>query len=168
MRVILRTTRALAASIRDDLERPHPFANERVGFLATRPAMAAPDFVVLLACHWYSVRDDHYLPSKAYGALVGSTGISAALQIAYGERVSMCHVHMHGHSGPPAFSSIDLQENHKFMPDFFKVRPAFPHAAVVLSRDSAVGLCWLAPKNEPTHIEEIGEIGAPLRSTLFR
>ncbi len=57
----------------------------------------------------------------------------------------MFHVHMHGHAGRPGFSRIDLREQSKFVPDFFKVRREMPHGAIVFSRDMAAGRVWLNP-----------------------
>ena len=50
---------------------------------------------------------------------------------------------VHEHRGRPGYSSIDLSEQVKFVPDFFKVRPEMPHGAVVLSLDRAIGRVWI-------------------------
>jgi len=65
--------------------------------------------------------------------MVGSAAISKALEIAYGSKASMFHVHLHEHLGTPRFSPTDTRESAKFVPDFFKVAPGMPHGAIVWS-----------------------------------
>lgn len=75
----------------------------------------------------------------------------------------MFHVHMHEHWGRPWFSHIDSRESAKFVPDFWNVRPEFPHGALVLSLDSVSGLCWMSQLNKPIRISKFSIVGAPLR-----
>lgn len=66
MNIRFKITSALLATVRIDLRRPHPFAHERVGFLAAGLA-AAHDELLILARDYRPVRDDEYLrdPSVA-------------------------------------------------------------------------------------------------------
>jgi hypothetical protein len=84
---------------------------------------------------------------------MGQEAIRNALNLALLDTVGVFHVHIHAHHGRPRFSGVDLREQHKFVPDFFKVRPEMPHGAVVLSYDHAIGRVWLGPGT----IAEIGE-----------
>ena len=85
-----------------------------------------------------------------------------ALQLVYGERMSMLHVHLHDHVGQPEFSKTDLRETEKFVPNFFHVRPELPHGALVLSRDSAVARCWIEKACHPVWADKITIVGSPL------
>ena len=165
MSAVLRIRRDLGDCIRADLRRPHPFAAERVGFMSASCARLASGGVVILAIGYHPVEDGDYLDDPSVGAMMGSAAIRKALQIAYLGKLSMIHVHMHDHPGTPGFSGIDLRESAKFMPDFFHVAPKLPHCAVVLSADSATGLCWRPGRAKPTYLDAIAETGAPMRIT---
>ena len=75
----------------------------------------------------------------------------------------MFHVHTHGGHGIPGFSGIDLRENAKFVPDFFKVAPQCAHGAIVLSDDAANGLVWFGRTQSKDFITSFIEVGVPLR-----
>jgi hypothetical protein len=164
MKIHFKTLRSLVSCIRTDLLRPHPFAAERVGFISCRVAETHGG-IVALAEGYHPVDDEDYLDDQTAGAMMGPAAIRKALQLAYGDRVSMFHVHMHQHSGLPWFSGLDLRENAKFVPDFWNVRPEFPHGALVLSSDSIAGLCWLTPRKKPVRITEFTVVGTPMSLT---
>jgi hypothetical protein len=162
MKTAFRLTSVLARQLREDLLRPHPFALERVGFISARPAMAGPD-LSLLAAAYHPVADEDYLDDATVGAMIGPAAIRKALQIAYKQGVSMLHVHMHEHAGPPRFSRVDLREYPKFVPDFFNVQPGLPHGAILLSRNEITGLLWLQHGSSAVPLDEAIEVGAPFR-----
>ena len=167
MSVILHIRGDLAGAIRRDLRRRHVFAHERVGFICGRVARLPQDGLLILPHTYHPVDDQDYLDDPRFGAVMGSAAIRKALEIAYLNKVTMIHVHLHDHDGAPAFSRVDLTENAKFMPDFFNVAACLPHCAVVLSADAAIGLCW-RPGGESSYIDEIAEIGAPMRISRGR
>jgi hypothetical protein len=144
MRTIFRATADFLKGVRQDLERPHAFAAERVGFISVRAANAGKN-LLLLAHGYHPVDDGDYVNDQSVGAMMGQEAIRKALNIALLQPVGMIHVHMHGHRGVPGFSRIDLSEQDYFVPDFFKVRKAMPHGAMVLSHDKAAGRIWLNP-----------------------
>ena len=123
MKVRFKITTALLTTIRVDLKRPHPYAFERVGFVSAGLS-ASSDDILVLAREYRPVNDDEYLPDPSVGAMMGPEAIRHALQWAMQEGVALFHVHTHGGSGIPSFSDIDLRENAKFVPDFFKVATA--------------------------------------------
>jgi hypothetical protein len=163
--IIFRVRSDFLAAVREDLQRPHPFAAERVGFLVCRAGRLAGGGLVLLAVGYDPVADENYLDDPSVGAMMGSAAIRTALQRAYNagaEDLGIFHVHMHAHRGRTGFSNVDDRESRKFVPDFFNVAPAMPHGAVVLSLDQAVGLCWPAPGAPPVPIDRFASVGAPL------
>ena len=162
MNIVFRISRDLLKIVRRDLARPHPFASERVGFLVCRLGSVGHHEVVILAQSFQSIADDDYVESDSVGAMMGSAAIRKALQIAYSDRTSMFHVHMHEHFGQPGFSLVDLRESAVFVPDFWHVCPSHPHGALVLSKDSATGLCWYPGIRHPLPIGEIVVVGAPM------
>lgn len=110
------------------------------------------------------VEDQDYLPDDSVGAMMGPDAIRKAMQWAMDTGAALFHVHMHGGSGVPGFSSVDIRENAKFVPDFFKVTPHMAHGAVVLSGNAARGQIWLERKAQPLTISSYSEIGMPIHS----
>lgn len=161
MKTHLKMTRPLLAAVRADLVRPHPYAWERVGFLFAG-VVGTANGVTLLAQSYYPVADDDYLRDHSVGAMMGPGAIRTALQVALRTGTAALHVHMHEHAGRPNFSGVDLRENAKFVPDFFKVAPQTPHGAVVLSHDGAQGQVWLDRHQRPRWIDAFTVVGLPL------
>jgi hypothetical protein len=165
MTTIFRARGDLLDVVRGDLERPHRFAAERVGFLLCRAGHLSDDGLVILAEAYHPVEDDDYLPDASVGAMMGPAAIRKAMQRAYAGGagdISLFHVHMHGHHGLPGFSRVDVDESKKFVPDFFNVAPLMPHGTIVLSHDLAIGLCWRGQTQVPTLIDRFTRIGAPM------
>jgi len=162
MKVIFRTTESFLESVRTDLIRPHPFAHERVGFITVRAAQGA-DHLVVLAQDYHPLADGEYLRDRSVGAMMGQEAIRKALDLALLNPVGIFHIHMHTLPGRRLwFSHIDLREQQRFVPDFFKVRPNMPHGAIVLSPQSAAGLAWLGP-TEIVPIAEFNFVGTQIK-----
>jgi hypothetical protein len=162
MKIIFKATATLLNRIRADLRRPHAFAHERVGFIAAG-LTAASENVLVLAHEYRPVEDGDYLPDRTVGAMMGPEAIRKALQWAMGSRVALFHVHSHGGHGVPWFSGVDLRENAKFIPDFFKVAPQCVHGAIVLTTDAANGQVWLDRRQSYRVIDEFSVTGVPLK-----
>ena len=162
MNVRFKITTSLLSTIRIDLRRRHPFAHERVGFISAGMSISGDDLLVL-ARQYRPVCDHEYLPDLSVGAMMGPEAIRRALQWAMQDTVALFHVHTHGGQGLPHFSSVDLRENAKFVPDFFKVAPQRAHGAIVLSDTAAHGQIWFAGSQPHHFITSFVEVGAPLR-----
>ncbi|MCF8534116.1 MAG: ThiF family adenylyltransferase [Reyranella sp.] len=160
MNVIFRCSRRFLDDARRDLARPHRFAAERVGFITVRPAATARS-LILIAESYYPVADADYLDDPSVGAMMGPEAIRKALEMALLQNVGMFHVHMHEHSGRPGFSSTDLREQTKFIPDFFTICSSMPHGALVLSHDRAAGRMWTDP-SQILSIDETNVVGSPM------
>lgn len=162
MNYAFRITGDLLEAVHDDLSRPHMFAYERVGHLHCRIGLWA-ERAVILAEEYRPVADGDYLPSDEAGAVMGSAAIRSALQHAYGRKDAVFHVHRHEHLGVPDFSRLDAQENAKVVPDFWKVSPAMPHGAIVLSLDAATGRVWCPSSRASTDLCDIVSVGSRIR-----
>jgi hypothetical protein len=161
MKVQLRLKRELLDRTHADLSRRHPFAAERVAFLICRPA-AISGGTTLVGDALHQVHDSDYEEDDTAGAMLGSGAFRSILQFALNNMVSVLHVHRHEHSGTPWFSSFDLSEARKYMPDFWKVRRGFLHGILVLSHNSAAGLIWV-PGSDQVRLSRITVVGAPLQ-----
>lgn len=149
--------------VRSDLMRAHDFAHERIGFISTRAA-AGRDHTVLLAEDYHPVADEDYIHDPMVGARIGQDALRKALNLALLNPVSVLHVHMHMEGRRLWFSHIDLTEQLKYVPDFFKVRRTMPHGALVLSPRSAAGRIWFDAKRI-VPIAEFNIAGAQLQVT---
>lgn len=163
MRIRFKITQGLLDAVKEDLARVHEFAAERVGFLSCRAGSAGSDDLVILAHAYHPVQDADYLDNADAGATMGPDAIRKALQIAWRDRLSMFHIHVHEHRGTPGFSRIDSVESARFVPDFWHVRPDMPHGALVFSTDRAYGRCWYPGQNLPVEIAEFSFVGSPTR-----
>ena len=164
MKLIFKITRKLFDEIRNDLARPHHYAYERVGWIRCRPSPLPQNGLLILAHDYYPVGEHAYIKSKDAAATINSDAIRKALQLALDQKVSMFHVHLHGHTGPTWFSEIDSRENRKLIPDFWNVRPELPHGAVVFSNTDINGQCWY-DKGKIYTITTATIVGFPIGST---
>jgi hypothetical protein len=162
MRIEFKIATGLLKRVHEDLARPHSFAAERVGFVFCKVASVMSRSVAALAFDYQPVDDQDYVNNPLAGATMGPRAIRKALQVAYNDPVSVFHVHVHGHHGQPSFSSIDLRETKNFVPDFWHVRPLFPHGALVLSLDSFSGLCWVPGRRRPVRVSSFTVVGNPM------
>ena len=153
---------ALLADIREDLERPHTFACERVGWIVAGVSRIGRGSLMVLAQSYHPVEDADYIDDRSVGAMMGSDAIRKALQRSFQTRTAVIHVHTHGHPGRPTFSGVDNRENAKFVPNFFNVAAHVPHGAIVLSNDSAAGNLWLSRDAAPIPLARFSALGAPL------
>jgi hypothetical protein len=163
MKIRFKITSALLATIRIDLRRLHPFAYERVGFIAAGLA-TAHDELLILAREYRPVRDDEYLKDANVGAMMSAEAIRRARQWAMDARAAIFHVHTHGGRGIPGFSGVDIRENAKFIPNFVSVAPHGAHGAIVLSDTAAFGQAWLGGASPHPFITAFSEVGMPIRS----
>lgn len=163
MKMLFRGTESFMTAMRRDLMREHPFAHERIGFITVRAA-AAVDHLVLLAEDYYPVADEDYVDDPRVGARIGQEALRKALNLALLNPVGVFHVHMHmlSFDGRLWFSRIDLTEQLNYVPDFFKVRPAMPHGAIVLSPDAEAGLVW-ANAQDILPIAEFHTVGSRMK-----
>jgi hypothetical protein len=153
----------LLGAVRRDLQRPHPYAHERVGFISAGLA-AAHDNLLILARAYRPVPDDQYLRDSSVGAMISAEAIRAARQWAMDERAAVFHVHSHGGRGVPNFSGVDVRENAKFVPNFISVAPHAVHGAIVLSDTAAYGQVWLDGVTSHPFISTFSEVGMPICS----
>jgi hypothetical protein len=161
MKPAFKIQKRMLDEIHADLSRPHPFAAERVGFISCKIASIDTSSVAVLAQTYLPVADDHYEDDPSVGAMLNGAAFRAALQHSYRSRTAIFHVHRHEHRGQPRFSHVDIGEAKRFVPDFWKVQPAFPHGVIVLSHDRMHGLCWFPGHRAPLVFATYMVIGFP-------
>ena len=162
MKVRFKITADLLATVQTGMRRPHQFAHERVGFISAG-VPASQDEIMVLAREYRSVRDDEYLHDSSVGAMMVPKAIRSALVWGLQDSVALFHVHTHGGNGIPRFSGIDLRENAKIVPDFFKAAPQCAHGAIVLSDTVVYGKIWLDGRGLHSFIGSCVDVGIPIR-----
>lgn len=160
----LRIPASQLAEIHRDLDRSHPFALERVGFLICGAATLPGDEVLLCAQDWMPVDDNHYIDDPRAGATIGPAAFRKVLELVYNRPSTVLHLHRHEHRGVPGFSRTDSLSMAQFVPGFFNACSTHPHGAVVLSHDAAAGAIWLRKSARPVPIRRFDFIGQPINS----
>lgn len=161
MNITVRISRGFHASLVEDLERPHAFAYERVGWIFAKQAEAMSSHLLLLPVAYEPVDDDNYIADPAVGACFNATAIRAALQRCRSKGLSCLQVHLHNHRGETDFSGVDCQTIDELAPPFRSVAPGLAHGGLVLSRDSATVRIWLPGSLKPAR-SRVVIVGFPM------
>lgn len=190
MNCTIRLVEELVAAVTSDLRRSHPFAYERVGFLHARVARvghrqdragceaserydAAGVTVgrgekagwgwIVLPVEYVPVRDDRYMPDDEVGARIDGAAVREQMQAALTLGVSVLHVHLHEHDGMPGFSPTDMEGLPRVLRALHDAAPDVPHAALILSRDSACSVAICPRSNGVLVNANVTVIGRPMR-----
>jgi len=139
MNLTIRIPRAFHSRLVHDLERPHDFAFERVGWIFARQASADNNNALLFPVAYEPVADENYVEDDDVGARFNAAAIRAALQRSRSSSLSCLQVHLHNHHGETDFSGVDCKTIDELAPSFRNLA----HGGVVLSRDSATGRIWV-------------------------
>lgn len=154
----LRIPAALHDVIFSDLQRPHSFALERIGFLCCHEAETASGHV-LLAYRYEGIKDNQYINDDSVGARFDSSAIRFGMQLALSDQASVFHVHIHPHFGCPRFSRVDDREMASLMPCFVNVCPTRMHGALIFSSDRACARIWRRGEGKPLSVDRITSVG---------
>lgn len=157
MTATLRITRSLLESVLVDLERSHPFAAERVGFLSFRETSTARG-QLLLATGYHSVDDSDYLRDYTCGARIGPKPIQAAMARAFRNGEGQLWVHAHGRIGVPFPSPIDEQEGPRVAGSCRNAQVKSSHGWAVLSESHIAGEIVL-PSKEIRSLDRLSVAG---------
>lgn len=157
MKPLLRMTRTMFESVKEDLLRVHPFAYERVGFLYSKTSESN---LISYVFAYESVEDDDYEKDPLVGASISSDAIRKSMQYALDHNCGVFHVHFHGFYGKPSFSGVDKNSLRHLVPSFNVVSPDNIHGGIVLSNDSASSMV-LTPGSKRLKIGKISIVGFP-------
>lgn len=163
MMIKIKLTGSLHTEILRDLERKHPFAAERVGFVTGRMGTLADGKLILLT-GYRSIPDDQYVKDRSVGARIGSEAITWAMQAAYHGRAKhegVFHIHLHGHRGPTGMSGVDSREIPPMIPGFQSVGRDAAHGIIIFSLNHGSAWVWLPGQQESIEAASMAVIGAP-------
>lgn len=162
MMITLKIDGQMLDDVRRDLERPHFFAHERVGFLLAGVAAVPGGDLLVIVRDYLPVADEDYEAALGVGARIGSNAMRKAVQAAYRPPSVLLHIHTHGGRGRPGFSRVDLESAEEFVPGFFQSCPKMPHGLLVLSDEAVTGNLWLAPSSRPIAIHRFVRVDRPI------
>ncbi|MDQ5936896.1 MAG: hypothetical protein QG574_4236 [Cyanobacteriota bacterium erpe_2018_sw_21hr_WHONDRS-SW48-000092_B_bin.40] len=135
----------LYAHIVEDLQKPHEFALERVGFVFGKFDELTSDKSVVLLHQYTAVADDDYIENDNYAAAINSESIVKAMQVVRVKRAEpgcVFHIHTHEHKGRPSFSRQDQQGLPPLIPGFLRSAPKGVHGLILLSHNNGIAQVW--------------------------
>jgi hypothetical protein len=148
-------------SMRRDLNKQHPFAYERVGFMFARKDIRE-DAILLLATDYFSIPDNQYINDLNVGAKINSAALRSVMERAYSSKECILHVHLHDHFGPPGLSRVDRIGYSHMIPSFHNIGGGAIHGAVIFSLNNATGLIWTSKTGLPVPVNKLTIVGSPL------
>lgn len=166
MNVAIKMTGRLYDEIRHDLERPHPFAFERVGFVFGKIGTAADGGRLVLLTRYHSIPDDQYIDDPTVGARIGPDAMTWAMQAVYHGRPTregIFHIHLHGCLGETCMSRTDAREVPPMIPGFQSVGGEAAHGIMILSHDHGSGWVCLPGSKDLMPCSSMSVIGMPIR-----
>ncbi|GAB1488620.1 hypothetical protein MASR2M8_10660 [Opitutaceae bacterium] len=162
MKIEIRIPGAVRAEAMQDLARPHPFAFERVGFLATKTILLSPEHHLVLVTGYHPVPDEHYIEDDSVGACIGGKAIRAAMQRVIDDGRGQLHVHLHNHAGPTGPSFTDRKGLPPVVRSLATVGPNQASGYLIFSVDCAWAELRVPGVVAPMPATKITSVGFPL------
>ena len=160
MNALLKIPRSLLSIALADLERPHPYAAERVGFLSFRQSTHR-NKPILLCYDYHSISDSHYMHDGSCGARIGGEAIRHAMGRAFRDQSGQLWIHAHARRGCPAASRIDLQEGPKVAQSVLNAQPKAFQGWSVISENGICGQV-LAMDGTVYEMADLSVVGWPM------
>lgn len=167
MNTHLKLTKNLYDHMVEDLERPHDFAFERVGFVYAKMAKVKDgsdqDFMVFL--HDYEpVDDENYIKDGSVGAKINSTAIRKSLQRVLKNNEGCFHVHMHPFRSKLGLSLTDKKGILPLVKSFKSAGPDCCHGVLLLGIDDILSYVSLPESEGLVAVSKISVIGYPMKT----
>jgi hypothetical protein len=157
---LVKIPRSLLIAALNDLERPHPFAGERVGFFSFRQSMHATR-PLLICVAYHPVPDAQYVPDRSCGARINGEAIRAAMGRSFRDKAGELWVHTHGRHGTPSASSTDVVEGPNVVTSLANAQWETCQGWAVISEQGIGGQVRM-PAGAVHQLAELGVIGWPL------
>ena len=119
-----------------DLNRNHPFAYERVGFLFAKTVKLCDSVKLIIAIDYIPVDDKDYIGDKEVGAKINSDAIRTAMQGTLEKDCGCFHVHLHDHSGKPLPSFTDSKSLPGIVNSLNNIATKHTNGFLILSRNA--------------------------------
>lgn len=146
----------------EDLNQPHPWAFERVGFLFTKSKHLKDGTTIILATHYRPADDERYIRDVSVGARIDSTAIRKCMQEIFEEDCGCFHVHLHDHKGRPGPSTTDLEGLPGVAQSFANISKDQLTGYLILSNDSFFAQVWDKEAKSFSAASLVSVIGYPM------
>lgn len=150
----------------DDLQRPHDFAMERVGFFSTNVSNAGDKFRIITVTEYHSVDDRHYINDPYVGAKINGAAIREAMQRIISSGMGCLHVHLHNHTGKPGPSYTDLSSLPEVAKAFHNADSKSPNGYAIFSKDSFYCIANISDEYKQFEVDQLTIVGYPMHFTL--
>lgn len=138
MSALVKIPRVLLLEALADLERPHPFAGERLGFFSFRQSLD-PEEPHLLCFAYHSIPDEQYVKDPRVVAKIAEAAIHTAMSRTFSTSAGQLWVHTHGCHGYPAASGADRHYGPKVAQSCANAQPKSLQGWAVISEDGITG-----------------------------
>lgn len=138
MKPWVKIPRELLQTALDDLERPHRFAAERLGFFSFRQSLDR-EVPLLLCSDYHAIPDEQYIRDPTCGGRIGGEAIQAAMGRSFRSGSGQMWVHTHGRHGHPGASGTDRREGPRVVQSCANAQPNSLHAWAVISENGISG-----------------------------
>lgn len=155
--------KAIHLQMLEDLQREHPFAYERVGFLFTTSKKLQDNTVIILAKEFIPVDDIHYIEDNNVGAKINSNAIRKAMQRIMENNEGCFHVHLHNHMGVPSPSFTDNKSLPDVVESFANISQNQANGILILSKNSFYASIKLDNEKHFKKPEIISSVGYPFK-----
>lgn len=160
MKPWVKIPRGLLSMALDDLERPHDFAAERLGFFSFRQSLDR-DAPLLLCSEYHPIPDNQYVADHTCGGRIGGKAIQAAMGRSYRTGSGQMWVHTHGRRGYPGASGTDRREGPRVVQSCVNAQPSVLQAWAVISEEGICGQVRIAD-GKLHELSKLSVIGWPL------
>jgi len=148
-----------------DLERPHPFAAERLGFFSCRQSLHERR-PFLLCCAYHSIPDEYYVHDRSCCARINGDAIRSAMGRSFRDQCGELWIHTHGRHGRPVPSPTDRAEGPNVVRSLANAQPASVQGWAVISEEGISG--QIRTLDGILHeLDEIAVVGWPMKVAGF-
>lgn len=165
--IIIRIPNILLDQIINDLQRPHEFAYERVGFVGSRHKVLSSSTTIVFMTEYFPVKDEQYLRDAEVGARINSSAIREGLQRVVDNRFGSFHAHYHSFSkNIPEFSVTDMEDNPEIIKSFGYADKSQTHGMIVFGKNGMNALVKLPGDAELKQATKIVGVGYPMKISV--
>lgn len=159
---VLRLPKCLYEAMTQDLNRPHPYASERVGFFSTSTISAGEHFDIITITGYHVIPDDEYINDRSVGAKINTQAIRSAMERIIQTGNGCLHVHLHSHDGKPTPSGTDLKSLPDISRSFLNANPETVCGYLIISNDNFFCSVYEENKKNPVKVDQMTIIGNPM------
>ncbi len=160
--ILIRIPSSLLSQIKKDLNKPHAFAFERIGFISSTHKLLKNGNIIICMFAYRHIPDDQYIDDQEVGARINSNAIRESLQGILDTKNGCFHAHCHQSSIKPEFSTIDLEDNPEIIKSFSYADGSQVHGMILFGKEKINALVKLPGESTLRKVDKIVVVGSPL------